>query len=97
MPPNSTKICGAPRAIVSAAIVAPNISPYHSADARGFSLMMWTWSNLNAGLLIVSPLYLGHVLINGHERSPHRTFDPCINQDFCTGEELCGLRRSSLG
>src|SRR4051812_46014521 len=52
MPPSSTKICGAPRATVSAAIVAPNISTYHSADALGFSLMMWTWSNLNAGLLI---------------------------------------------
>src|SRR5712671_4386510 len=53
---HSTKICGAPRAIVSAAIVAPNISTYHSADERGFSLTMWTWSNLNAELLIVSPL-----------------------------------------
>jgi hypothetical protein len=29
-------------ATVSAAIVAPNISTYQAADARGFSLMMWT-------------------------------------------------------
>src|SRR5438094_3810021 len=53
MPPSSTKICGAPRATVSRAIVAPNISTYHSAEARGFSLMMCTWSNLNAGLLML--------------------------------------------
>src|SRR5215204_148073 len=56
MPPSSTKICGAPRATVSAAIVAPNISTYHSAASLGFSLMMCTWSNVNAGLLIVCPL-----------------------------------------
>src|SRR5215472_14741225 len=42
MPPSSTKICGAPYAIVSRAIVAPNISTYHSAEACGLSLMMCT-------------------------------------------------------
>ena len=59
IPPSSTKICGAPRAIVSRAIVAPNISTYQSAEAFGFSLMMWTWSNLKAGLLIVLFLRCG--------------------------------------
>jgi hypothetical protein len=41
IPPRLTKICGASRATVSAAIVGPNISTHQSADALGFSLMMW--------------------------------------------------------
>jgi hypothetical protein len=40
MPPRSIKICGAPRAIVFAVIVAPNISTYQLADASGSLLMM---------------------------------------------------------
>ena len=42
MPPRSTKIWGAPRAIPFAAIVAPNISTYQLAAASASSLMRWT-------------------------------------------------------
>src|SRR5437868_8513280 len=69
MPPSSTKIYGAPRATVSAASVAPNISTYHSAEARGSSLMMWTWSNLNAELLIAD-LHRPPCVTLGAARSP---------------------------
>ena len=40
MPPRLTKICGAPRAVVFAVIVAPNISTYQLAEASGSLLMM---------------------------------------------------------
>src|SRR5579884_870654 len=59
MPPSSTKICGAPRATVSRAIVAPNISTYHCAAACESSLMMCTWSNRKAGLLIRYSSFFG--------------------------------------
>src|SRR2546423_976018 len=77
MPPSSTKICGAPRATVSRAIVAPNISTYHSADACGFSLMMCTWSNLKAGLLIV---FVSH-------RVPMPGLVPGVHDFLCPGKD----------
>jgi hypothetical protein len=42
MPLRSAKICGAPRDIVLAVIVAPNISTYQLADASGSLLIMGT-------------------------------------------------------